>query len=525
MRSSRSRSLWIALALAAIALMATAANAAAATKTVEGGELDWGVKASFREYIEDFAQEGRIEVGGGAATAEDGSYRFPVVSGSYDEETGVNEVQYAGSVNFFAYGGILDITIENPKVVLDGSGDGAVFAHVVAGGENLEELELVALDATGVTPVTGTKTLTWEGVGSAITAAAEPVFGNYPAGTAFDDVAFTDSWVPTPPLVPMTVTGGDLGWGVKASWREYIKTSAKFGSEAATELFGGATEAEDGTYVFPVVSGTYEPGKNEVQYAGGVHWTGYAESYGWLLDITLKDPKVVVEGEDGELYVDAVVRNETTHEIEDLGEIELVELDASGATTAKGAESFSWGAIKSTATENSVKVFGTHYPAGTAFDEVAFTDSFAPVVPPAEPGETVTPPATGGDTTAPATTTILAPTVTSPAKLKVGKANLKLGAGGVVTVATLACPVGGTACETTVPKRLAAKIGGKRYVLTVSAPKSIAAGKSAAIKVRLPKAAREALGVKKLGVKFQVSLEANGKTTKRAVKVTIAGKK
>lgn len=160
MRSSRTRPLWIALALAAVALMATAANAAAATKTVEGGELDWGVKASFRAYIEHAAEGGRIELAGGAAKATDGTYRFPVASGSYDEETEVNEVQYAGSVNFFAYGGILDITIADPKLVLEGE-EGAIFADVISGSENLEDVKLVELDATGVTPVAGTETLSW----------------------------------------------------------------------------------------------------------------------------------------------------------------------------------------------------------------------------------------------------------------------------------------------------------------------------------------------------------------------------
>ena len=111
-----------------------------------------------------------------------------------------------------------------------------------------------------------------------------------------------------------------------------------------------------------------------------------------------------------------------------------------------------------------------------------------------------------------------------PAKLAGSKGVQKLGANGVAKVATLACPSGGAACTTTVPKRLGAKIAGKRYVLGVMAPKKIGAGKSASVRVHVPKAAREALGAGKYQVKLPVALHANGLTTKQVVKVKIAGR-
>ena len=112
--------------------------------------------------------------------------------------------------------------------------------------------------------------------------------------------------------------------------------------------------------------------------------------------------------------------------------------------------------------------------------------------------------------------------VAMPVKLTAPKAP-KLSAGGVVTVATLSCPAGGSACRTVVPSRVAVKIGGRRYLLTVVAPSQIGAGKSGAIKVRLPKAARNALGSQKLALKLRVGLAANGITTKHLLKVKIAG--
>lgn len=111
-----------------------------------------------------------------------------------------------------------------------------------------------------------------------------------------------------------------------------------------------------------------------------------------------------------------------------------------------------------------------------------------------------------------------------PAKLAASKGVQKFGANGVAKVASLACPSGGATCTTTVPKRLGAKIAGKRYVLGVMAPKKIGAGKSATVRVHVPKAAQAALGAEKYQVKLPVALHANGLTTKQVVKVKIAGR-
>jgi hypothetical protein len=74
-----------------------------------------------------------------------------------------------------------------------------------------------------------------------------------------------------------------------------------------------------------------------------------------------------------------------------------------------------------------------------------------------------------------------------------------------------------------VPKHVAAKIGGKRWLLAVIAPKQIGAGKSGAVKLRLPKGAREALGKGRLAVSLNVVLRANGTSAKHLLKVKIAG--
>jgi len=132
----------------------------------------------------------------------------------------------------------------------------------------------------------------------------------------------------------------------------------------------------------------------------------------------------------------------------------------------------------------------------------------------------------GPTPTPPAPVTTPAPVVSTPAPagLTALKGVRKFGSNGVATVAKLSCPSGGATCTTTVPKRLAAKIAGKRYVVGVMAPKKIGAGKSATVRVHLPKAAQKALGAKRFLVKLHLAVHANGLTTKELVKVKIAGR-
>ncbi|HTR75585.1 MAG TPA: hypothetical protein VMH33_10080 [Solirubrobacterales bacterium] len=123
----------------------------------------------------------------------------------------------------------------------------------------------------------------------------------------------------------------------------------------------------------------------------------------------------------------------------------------------------------------------------------------------------------------PATTTTT-PTPLADPRIAGMKGTRKVGADGIVGLAKLSCPSGGTSCKVVVPKHLGVRIGGKRYLLDVLAPKQIGAGKSASVRARLSQAARLALGGGKLHLSFQVKLKANGKVTGQTVKVTIAGR-
>jgi hypothetical protein len=213
MRSARTRSLPIALLVAAIALLVGAASAAAATIPIKGGEVDWGIKKSFREYVKGPAAKGQIELSGGAGEAADGSFVFPVGSGTYDTTTHVVEVQAGGSVHFTGHfsGGVpaLDMTFSNPRVVIDGA-ESFVFADVTSKSlmtgetDTYPDAEFAQLDASAAKPVFGDEDVTLESLPAELTAeGAEAFAGFYTAGTTLDPPTLSASFKEnTPPPAP-----------------------------------------------------------------------------------------------------------------------------------------------------------------------------------------------------------------------------------------------------------------------------------------------------------------------------------
>lgn len=168
-----------------------AATASAEPANVSGGYADWGVKESFRTYIEG-PGGGAITTGDGATRNEDGSFRFPVVAGEVDPDTGFGEVQLGGSVHFTAHGGALDIMVADPRLEITASGS-ALYADAksqpMGPGEPIDDhRDLVALDADAVEPALGPKAVRWNAIPAIITENGSPVF-NYSVGTAMDPVS------------------------------------------------------------------------------------------------------------------------------------------------------------------------------------------------------------------------------------------------------------------------------------------------------------------------------------------------
>ncbi len=97
------------------------------------------------------------------------------------------------------------------------------------------------------------------------------------------------------------------------------------------------------------------------------------------------------------------------------------------------------------------------------------------------------------------------PRPAKPSLKRLGK-KARVNGQGFARVARASCPADGGACTVAAPKRVAVKIAGQRYWAKVLAPKRIAAGSSAVVRVKLGAAAVVALGGAKLQIPLSIRL-------------------
>jgi len=195
--------------------------------TVEDATLEWGFKESFRSYISGTIANGEWTVSDGA------EYETPSFSwhgtGSLDPEAASGELSFEGAVRFTGHEGILDTTIANPVIRLDGDGTGVLLLDVqgtTRDGEPVQAqgIEYATLDFAGVEPIVEGDTLTFSGVPATLTAAGAVTLTSYPEGEAMDPVTLVISvpsdcvGSPTPEAVATDggeeapAAGPDLSW-------------------------------------------------------------------------------------------------------------------------------------------------------------------------------------------------------------------------------------------------------------------------------------------------------------------------
>ena len=94
--------------------------------------LSWGVKASFRSYVE--AADGAIDLSDGAIRAEDGSFVFKAVPGGdltiASDGSGTGAMRFQGKVTFDAHGGMLNATLS--ELGLEFGAEGLVLSALEA---------------------------------------------------------------------------------------------------------------------------------------------------------------------------------------------------------------------------------------------------------------------------------------------------------------------------------------------------------------------------------------------------------
>ncbi len=144
--------------------------------------LTWGVKASFRSYVE--AAGGTVDLSDGAAKTQDGTFVFNAVPGGdltiAPDGTASGAMRFEGTIKFDAHGGMLNTTLT--ELGLESGEDGLVLTALQAPLNRdrcaIAKLELAEVGADD--SVTLRAEITLDGM--------YQIADNYPPGTELDPV-------------------------------------------------------------------------------------------------------------------------------------------------------------------------------------------------------------------------------------------------------------------------------------------------------------------------------------------------
>ncbi|MCS0605256.1 HtaA domain-containing protein [Streptomyces sp. LP11] len=400
------------------ALLLPAGPAQAASRTVQGGRLDWGVKSSFQSYVTGPIAKGSYSLTGGAATVGSSQFRFPSATGSYDGDTGAFHASFAGGVHFVGHrtgGGSyqLDLTLSRPTVRISG-GSGTLYLDVTSKAKGTgtvttsAQVPFASLSLRGIDMRGGGSSVALANVPATLTAQGATSFaGYYTAGTALDPVTLAADVRPAATATspkPSTSAGhkekrsqkpgalvdGAVDWGVRRTFREYVTGDIAHGRWTL------ADGARDGgaLFRFPAGEGTYAKGELTAHFRGTLRFTG---KHG--LDLEFGRVAATVHDGEGTLYADVTSAGTTTRKVP------LVTFTAKDFTAEKGLAKLTEAPARLTA--EGAKAFGGMYRPGTAMDPVSLAvtltdDARLPVLP--DPGSAADPTPSPAPTPAAATT-------------------------------------------------------------------------------------------------------------------------
>ncbi|MEU3218596.1 HtaA domain-containing protein [Streptomyces sp. NPDC006971] len=386
------RALAVALFAALLGALPPATAAQAASRTVQGGRLDWGIKSSFQSYVTGPVAHGSWSLTGGAATVGGSQFRFHSATGSYDPATGTFSAGFSGGVRFVGHrkadgGNELDLSISRPTVRITG-GRGTLHADVVSKERgtgrvtSAAQVPLATLGLSGIDMRGGTTPIALTNVPATLTTQGAKAFaGYYTAGTPLDPVSLSVD-TSAPAGKPDTgvssgktddgagkakktekaekaagrVEDAAVDWGVRRTFREYVTGSVGKGGWTL------ADGAQDGgaLFRFPRGKGTYDPKKQtlDARFAGSVRFTGAAG-----LDLELSS--VAVRVTDGKGTLSADVRGDG----EPRKAVPLVTFAAKDFAPKNGLAVLT--EAPATLTADGAGAFGSLYKAGTAMDPVS----------------------------------------------------------------------------------------------------------------------------------------------------------
>ncbi|WP_436700563.1 HtaA domain-containing protein [Nocardioides sp. BYT-33-1] len=171
--------------------------AQAAESPIAGATLDWGIKTSFRTYIEGSIAHGSIATADGVTRNADGTFRFADGAGAFDDAGNLTRISFPGVVSFDGHDGQLDLDISDVRIDLNGD-QSVVRADMTSKdmttGEVVDYPDVVVatLDPEAGSYAGAGGTSTWSAIPARLTAVGAPAFGGfYAGGTELDPVALS----------------------------------------------------------------------------------------------------------------------------------------------------------------------------------------------------------------------------------------------------------------------------------------------------------------------------------------------
>lgn len=158
-----------------------------------------------------------------------------------------------------------------------------------------------------------------------------------------------------------TIKSANLGWGVRDSFRNYVRGGIANGS---WELNG--TSYSSDAFNWSNGTGTFKNGKGSISFSGSVRFTGH---HG-ILDTTIANPRLEINGNSGTLYA-TMTSNDPSGKATNYGEVALLKVDLSGLQSSADAVSVNGAAT--TLTTEGAKAFAGFYEAGKDMAPLSFS--------------------------------------------------------------------------------------------------------------------------------------------------------
>ena len=158
--------------------------------TIKSANLGWGVRDSFRNYVRGGIANGNWELNGTSYSSD----AFNWSNGTGTFKNGKGSISFSGSVRFTGHHGILDTTIANPRLEINGN-SGTLYATMNSNdpsgkATNYGEVALLKVDLSGLQ--SSADAVSVNGAATTLTAEGAKAFaGFYDAGKDMAPLSFS----------------------------------------------------------------------------------------------------------------------------------------------------------------------------------------------------------------------------------------------------------------------------------------------------------------------------------------------